>query len=87
LVIKDELSSRNITIVGLAIAMGMGVTTVPESLVSFPDWAIMIFAESPIVIATIIAFTLNIVLPHKSLADEEKERIETQKQEGLGMSC
>lgn len=76
LIITDELSSRNITIVGLAVALGMGITSVPEALSSFPEFVKMVFGETPIVIATIVAFVLNIVIPNKSLEEEEKEREE-----------
>lgn len=74
LIVSEELSSRNITIVGLAVALGMGVASVPDSLNKFSDFFIMVFGESPIVIATIVAFVLNLLIPNKSLADEEKER-------------
>lgn len=74
LIITDELSSRNITIVGLAVALGMGITSVPEALGAFPEFVRMVFGETPIVIATIVAFALNIIIPNKSLEDEAKER-------------
>ncbi|AFS77731.1 purine permease protein Cpx [Gottschalkia acidurici 9a] len=73
-IIEDELSLRNTTIVGLAIAIGMGISLVPESLSQFPDWVKIVFGGSAVTIATIIAFVLNIVLPQKSLADEQAER-------------
>lgn len=76
LITQEELSSRNITIVGLALALGMGVTTVPQCLEQFPPMVSMVFGKSPIVIATLVAFTLNMILPNKSLRDEEKERLE-----------
>lgn len=74
LIVQDELSSRNVTIVGLAVAMGIGITQVPASLALFPESFIIIFGKSAVVIASIIAFVLNIVLPKKSLADEVRER-------------
>lgn len=74
LVIQDELSSRNITIVGLAIAMGMGITQVPEALAVLPPFVMIIFGKSAVVIASLIAFSLNILLPKHSLEDEEQER-------------
>lgn len=76
LVIQEELSYRNTTIVGLALALGMGITSTPEILASYPDWVGMIFGSSPVVIATIVAFTLNIIIPQKSLAEEQRERDE-----------
>ncbi|WP_027631854.1 uracil-xanthine permease family protein [Clostridium hydrogeniformans] len=76
LIIQDELSGRNVTIVGLAVALGMGITQTPEALALFPDWVMMIFGKSAVVIATIVVLALNIILPKKSIEDEEKERLE-----------
>ncbi|SCY92621.1 uracil-xanthine permease family protein [Alkaliphilus peptidifermentans] len=76
LIIQDELSGRNITIVGLAVALGMGITQVPQSLALFPSWVMMVFGSSAVVIATVVVFTLNLILPQKTLADEQKEREE-----------
>ena len=74
LIISEELSSRNITIVGLAVALGMGITSVPEAQVHFPSFAKLLLGDSPIVISTIVAFALNIAIPNKSLEEEAKER-------------
>lgn len=76
LIIQEEMSNRNTGIVGLALALGMGVTSVPELLANYPDAVKMVFGSSPVVIATIVAFVLNIVIPQKSLADEQRERDE-----------
>jgi len=74
LLIKDELSARNMTIVGLALALSMGISSVPEATVMFPDVLHSLLGGSPIVVAAFVAFTLNLVLPKKSLADEARER-------------
>jgi len=79
LIIQDELSSRNVTIVGLSVAMGMGITQVPDALALFPASFVIVFGKSAVVIASIIAFILNIVLPKKTLADEEAERTAMEK--------
>lgn len=81
LIIQDELSGRNMAIVGLAVALGIGITTVPQSLELFPAWVIMVFGRSAVVISTIVAFGLNLILPQKTLADEQQERREME-QEG-----
>lgn len=70
LILQDELTPRNVTIVGLALAMGMGVTTVPHSLDQFPEIVGMVLGKSPIVIATIVSFTLNIILPKEEDLEE-----------------
>lgn len=74
LIVKDELSTRNTTIVSLALALSMGISLVPQSIEQFPIWLKSIIGDSPVVLAAIIAFTLNIILPNKSLADESSER-------------
>lgn len=63
LVISEEMNYRNTSIVGLAAALGMGVTQASASLSAFPDWAVTIFGRSPVVIATIVAIVLNVILP------------------------
>lgn len=76
LIIQQELSNRNTGIVGLSLALGMGITSVREILANYPEWVGMVFGSSPVVIATIVAFVLNIILPNKSIADEQRERDE-----------
>ena len=63
LIASEELNFRNSTIVGLAIAVGMGVTQASASLAQFPDWVTTIFGKSPVVLATISAIVLNLILP------------------------
>ncbi|MDD7305015.1 MAG: nucleobase:cation symporter-2 family protein [Peptoniphilaceae bacterium] len=75
LITSDEMSSRNITIVGLGIALGMGIVQLGDQAVGqFPEWFKMVFTSSPVVLATVVVFILNIILPKKSLAEEEAER-------------
>lgn len=74
LITQDEMSNRNMTIVGLAVALGMGMTQVPAALANFPEWFMMVFGKSPVVIATLVALILNIVLPKTTLKQEQKER-------------
>jgi NCS2 family nucleobase:cation symporter-2 len=75
LIVQDEMSVRNTTIVGLGIALGMGITQIPkEGLQYFPHWFTMVFTSSPVVLATTVVFLLNILLPRKTIAEEEAER-------------
>ena len=75
LIVQDEMSVRNTTIVGLGIALGMGITQIPtQGLQYLPDWFTMVFASSPVVLATVVVFVLNIILPKKSIAEEKAER-------------
>lgn len=63
LVMSEEMNYRNTSIVGLAAALGMGISQASASLSAFPDWATTIFGKSPVVVATIVAVALNIILP------------------------
>lgn len=69
LVIKQKLTPRNITIVGLSVALGTGVIQAQGSLQLFPDAIKMIMGESAVVISSISAIVLNLILP-KTAEDE-----------------
>lgn len=71
LVASAEMDYRNSSIVGLAAALGMGVSQATAALATFPAWVTTIFGKSPVVLATIIAVLLNIILPKSR--DEKKE--------------
>lgn len=63
LITTAPMTYRNTTIVGLSIAVGMGVSQASDSLAQFPVWATAIFGKSPVVLATVGAIILNLVLP------------------------
>ena len=65
LVASQPMNYRNTSIVGLSAALGMGISQATEALASFPEWFLIIFGKSPVVIATLVAVALNIVLPKK----------------------
>lgn len=69
LIMLQEMNYRNTAIVGLSVALGMGVTQAPASLASFPSWVTTIFGSSPVVLATLTAIILNTILPK-----EEKKK-------------
>ncbi len=78
LVASAEMDYRNSSIVGLAAALGMGVSQATAALATFPEWVTTIFGKSPVVLATIIAVLLNIILPKSR--DEKKEEEMKKKQ-------
>lgn len=78
LVSSAEMDYRNSSIVGLAAALGMGVSQATAALATFPAWVTTIFGKSPVVLATIIAVLLNIILPKSR--DEKKEEAKKEKQ-------
>ena len=63
LVMTEDMNYRNTSIVGLSVALGMGVSQATASLAAFPDWVTTIFGKSPVVVATLVAIFLNSVLP------------------------
>lgn len=63
MIASAKLTPRNTAVVGLAVALGVGVTSVTGSLAGFPTWVGTIFGTSSVVIATLVAIILNIVLP------------------------
>lgn len=63
LVMTEDMNYRNTSIVGLAAALGMGVSQASASLSAFPIWVTTIFGKSPVVIATLVAILLNVTLP------------------------
>ena len=77
LITAAPMNYRNTTIVGLSIALGMGVTQANEALAGFPAWATTIFGKSPVVLATITAIILNLILP----GENEEKDIEIMKEE------
>lgn len=65
LVMTENMTYRNSSIVGLAAALGMGVSQASAALSAFPNWVTTIFGKSPVVIATLVAVALNIILPRE----------------------
>lgn len=63
LVVSEEMNYRNTSIVGLAAALGIGIADSTAAISTFPYWFQVIFGQSPVVIATIVAVALNIMLP------------------------
>ncbi|MDD3361112.1 MAG: nucleobase:cation symporter-2 family protein [Hespellia sp.] len=69
LITSQEMNYRNSSIVGLAVALGVGITQAAASLATFPSWVSTVFGKSPVVIATIVAVALNLILPKSEEAD------------------
>lgn len=63
LIMRQQMNYRNTSIVGLSVALGMGITQAAGSLGTFPDWVTTIFGKSPVVVATLTAILLNLILP------------------------
>lgn len=76
LITASPMNYRNTTIVGLAIALGMGITQANAALASFPAWVTTIFGKSPVVLATIVAILLNLLLPKEMELTEAEKHVE-----------
>ena len=63
LITAEPMTYRSTSIVGFAIALGMGITQANAALATFPAWVTTIFGKSPVVVATITAVILNLILP------------------------
>ena len=63
LVSSARMDYRNSSIVGLAAALGMGISQASAALAAFPEWVTTIFGKSPVVVATLVAVLLNVILP------------------------
>lgn len=69
LIFQQEMNFRNTSIVGLSVALGMGITQASGALAAFPGWVTTVFGSSPVVVATLMAILLNVILPK----EEKKE--------------
>lgn len=62
LVTKEKLNSRSLTIISVALGVGYGMGATPGILAHCPDAMRMMFGESGIVPAALVAILLNIIL-------------------------
>nr|WP_300003439.1 nucleobase:cation symporter-2 family protein [Tissierella sp.] len=75
MIASADLNPRNTAVVGLSVALGVGVTSVADSLAGFPVWVGTVFGSSSVVIATLAAITLNLILPkHIDTKNEDEEK-------------
>ena len=74
MITSAKLTPRNTAVVGLAVAVGVGITTVSGSLNGFPQWVTTVFGSSSVVLATLVAIFLNLILPKDPQTTEEKTK-------------
>lgn len=58
-----ELNNRNAAIIGLSLALGIGITGVQGSIAGFPEAFVTFIGGSSVILATLVAFILNVLLP------------------------
>ena len=70
MITSDHFSMRSSAVVGLSVALGVGITQVAGSLQGpgFPAWVHTVFGSSPIVVTAIMAILLNLLLPEDEAA-------------------
>lgn len=77
--ISSEMTPRNFGVVGIAVALGVGVTSVGGALSGFPSWVNSVFGSSSVVIATFAAIILNLTLPKDGTQKAEAKETEETK--------
>lgn len=70
LITKDPMSSRNMTIVSVALGLGYGLGANSTVLAGLPSYVTLIFGGSGIVPAALVAIILNILLPKDETAEK-----------------
>lgn len=75
ILVADGVYQRNLTILGLSLALAIGISFLHEPFSGFPNWVGTIFGND-VVVATIVAITLNLVLPNKEPQEEKKRIVE-----------
>lgn len=71
LITKEEVSSRSITIVSVALGLGYGLGSNTAALTYLPQAVRLIFGGSGIVPAALVAIILNIFLPAQSQSEKK----------------
>lgn len=70
LISEQPLNYRNKMIVGISLALGVGISTVSASLQFFPTDVQNIIGKSPIVLSFLVAFILNIIVPEDNAREK-----------------
>ncbi len=68
MITSEKFDMRARTVVGLSVAMGVGISQVQGCLAGFPQWVTMVFGSSPVVVTAIMAIFLNLILPKSESA-------------------
>lgn len=70
MITSEHFSMRSSAVVGLSVALGVGITQVSGALQGpgFPMWVHTVFGSSPIVVTAIMAILLNLTLPKDGAA-------------------
>ena len=72
MITSENFTMRSSTVVGLSVALGVGITQVEGCFQGFPQWVTTVFGSSPVVVTAIMAIILNLALPKDAPAQESK---------------
>ncbi len=62
LITGEKLTPRTMSIVGISVALGVGISAVPDAMAAAPAWVKTVFGSS-VIISTIAAVVLNLIIP------------------------
>lgn len=65
MITSQPFTPRNSTVVGLSVALGVGICQVSGCLQGFPAWVSTVFASTPVVVSALMAILLNLLLPRE----------------------
>lgn len=65
MITSQPFTPRNSTVVGLSVALGVGICQVSGCLQGFPAWVSTVFASTPVVVSALMAILLNLLLPQE----------------------
>lgn len=76
MITSGKFTMRSSVVVGLSVALGVGITQVAGSLQGpgFPAWIHTVFGSSPIVVTAIMAIILNLTLPKDKEEPAQREQ-------------
>lgn len=74
MIADEKLTPRVTSIVGISVALGVGISMVPGALANAPDWVQTVFGSS-VIVSTIASVVLNQVLPD---SDKIMEKVKGQ---------
>lgn len=70
MIVADGIDQRNLSILGLALALAIGLSYFHDAFSSFPSWFANVVGND-VVIATVVAIVLNLVLPGRKNHEEK----------------
>ena len=63
MITSERFDMRARTVVGLSVALGVGISQVQGCLAGLPEWVALVVGSSPVVVTAIMAIFLNLILP------------------------